>query len=375
LKKKIGIDFHLLSGKYQGSRTYLVNIIPELLILDKENYYFVYLNDKNAFSGLTAKNQLAMTDSYTLREYFFKSPLFRLGINIPLMECRDRLDIFHAQYISPLFSFARCVVTIHDILYETHPQFFSKTFVARSRFFIPLSARRADKILTDSLFSKSQLVEKYRLGEEKIEVIHGGVDTGKFNRLDKDKAKEYIYEKYGKKNFLLNVGRLEPRKNQLALIQAYDDLLRTMKMDEELLIIGPKDFQFELLYQYIRENGLEKKISIFNDIEDDELPLFYKAAKIFIYPTFAEGFGLPVVEAMACGLPVIGSNTSSIPEIVGEAGLLIDPYNVEDLKEGIKRLLLSPILRDQLSLKAVERSSRFTWKEAALKTLEVYNNL
>jgi len=370
--KKIGIDFHLLSSKYQGSRTYLINIMHELMKIDRDNTYYICIDDKEKVPSL---DEHVERDNFPLRKYYFKNPIFRLGINIPFIEYRDRLDIFHSQYISPAFSFAKEIVTIHDILYETHPQFFTKFFIARSKFFIRISARRATKILTDSKYCKSQLINIYKIPEEKIEIINGGANTEKFNTLNKDRAKEYIYKKFKIRSFILNVGRLEPRKNQISLVKAFHYLLRTNKIDEKLVIIGPKDFHFKPIYQYILNNNLESSIFIFNTIGDYELLLFYKAASIFVYPSFAEGFGLPVLEAMACGIPVIASNSSSIPEVVGDSGILVNPHKLENLIDAIKTLLNRSSLRKELSEKAINRSKIFSWKSAALRTLKIYNEL
>ena len=375
MQKKIGIDFHILSQKYQGSRTYLFNIIHQLMKLDKENLYYIYVNNKNDFSPLQDKAKKIAVENFVPKEYIFKSRILRLGINIPFFEYKDKLDIFHTQYIVPLFSLGKQIVTIHDILYESHPQFFSKTFIARSRILIRNSAHKASKILTDSVFSKSQLIEIYKIPEQKIEIIYGGADREIFNPRNKKNAIENIFKKYKIRNFILNVGRLEPRKNQITLVKSYHELLKTYDIEEKLVIIGPKDYNFSPIYRYIFENNLVNHVYIFNTIGDQELPFFYKAATLFVYPSYAEGFGLPILEAMACGIPVIGSNTSSIPEVVGDCGILIDPHKMEDLTNAIKKLIDSPSLKAKQSEKAIERSKNFTWKNAALKTLKIYNEL
>ena len=377
VSKKIGIDLHLLTGKYQGSRTFLVNTLAEILKLDKNNEYFIYLNDKeNFFSSIgITRIECDHRENIHLRKYFHESRLFRIGINIPIFEFQDRLDIFHSQYISPLFSFAKDIVTIHDILYETHPQFFSSLFVLRSRVFIRISAQRSKKILTDSLFSKSQLVDIYKIPEQKIEVIPGGADTGRFNEEKKEEAREYIENRFGIRDFILNVGRLEPRKNQLLLVKTYDHLVKTKKIEEKLVIVGPRDFHYEPIYRYVQNNNLRGRVFILNFIGDEELSAFFKAATIFVYPSFAEGFGLPVLEAMACGIPVVASDSTSIPEIAGDSCLLINPYDKDALIQAMAGLLDSPALREDLSARGVKRASQFSWKAAAEKTIKVYNRL
>ena len=377
MSRKIGVDLHLLSGKHQGSRTFLVNILAEILRLDRDNEYFVYLNDRRGFYpalGLVG-DEWERRKNIRLREYAFKSPLLRIAVNLPALEFRDRLDIFHSQYISPPITFARDVVTVHDILYETHPQYFTRPFVLRSKLLIRTSARRAKMVLTDSLFSKSQLIDTYKIPEDRIEVVQGGVNTQRFNRQQIKEAGAYIENKFRLRDFILNVGRLEPRKNQLLLVKAYHQLIRTRITPERLVIIGGRDFLYEPIYRYVQENNLDRRVVILNAVADDELPLFFKAATLFVYPSFAEGFGLPVLEAMACGTPVIASDSTSIPEIAGEACVLIDPGEMSELSRAMAGLLDDPARREELTRKAVERAGRFSWKTAALKTLQVYNKL
>lgn len=371
--KRIGIDFHILDQKYQGSRTYLVNIINHLKQIDHQNTYVIYVNSLENIKSY--KKVYTCQENFSFKQFFSKNALFRLSWEIPLIAKQDKLDIFHTQYICPLISRVQQVVTIHDILFETHPEFFSKLFVARSKVLVRMSAHKAARILTDSQFSKSQIMELYKVPEGKITVLHGGIDKERFNTIKKEQAKAHIAEKYGLQKYILNVGRLEPRKNQLSLIKAFHSLLMSNKIEHKLVIIGPKDFRYSPILAYISRNRLDDFIHVFSNIEDYELPDFYKASDLFIYPSIAEGFGLPVLEAMACGIPVIGSDSTSIPDVIGDAGMLIDPFDVEKIADVIHAVLSKEELAKELSDKALQRASQFNWEDAARKTFRIYSEL
>jgi glycosyltransferase involved in cell wall biosynthesis len=371
--KRIGIDFHILDQKYQGSRTYLVNIISHLKQIDHQNTYVIYVNNLDNIKS--HKKVYTGQENFSFKQFVSKNALFRLSWEIPLIVKQDKLDIFHTQYICPLISRVQQVVTIHDILFETHPEFFSKLFVARSKVLVRMSAHKAARILTDSQFSKSQIMELYKVPEGKITVLYGGIDKERFNTIKKDQAKVHIAEKYGLQKYILNVGRLEPRKNQLSLIKAYHSLLMSNKIEHKLVIIGPKDFRYGPIFAYISQNRLDDFIHIFSNIEDHELPDFYKASDLFIYPSIAEGFGLPALEAMACGIPVIGSDSTSIPEVIGAAGMLIDPFDVEKIADVIHAVLSKEELAKELSDKALRRACQFNWEDAAQNTFRIYSEL
>ncbi|MBU4057863.1 glycosyltransferase family 4 protein, partial [Patescibacteria group bacterium] len=296
------------------------------------------------------------------------NPIKRLCWQLPLLQRKYRLDILHTQYILPIPSFSAGMVTIHDILFETHPQYFTSLFRFRSTILMRLSAWRASHVFTVSEFSRQEMLSRYRIAPEKISVIHNGVDK---NRFYPGKSGQDIIERKGlsSKGYLLSVGRLEPRKNHVTLIRAYARLLNATL---PLVIIGQMDFGFDEIFQVIQELKLGSQVIMLNDVEDDELPAFYRHAKLFAYPTWAEGFGMPPLEAMASGVPTISSDSTSIPEVTGNAAVLIEPSDINALANAIDHFLSDQEFYSDMQQRGFEQVRDFQWKSAAECVREVY---
>ena len=296
------------------------------------------------------------------------NPIKRLCWQLPLLQRKYQLDILHTQYILPIPSFSMGVVTIHDILFETHPQYFAPLFRFRSRILMRLSAVRASHVFTVSEYSRQEMLSRYQIAPKKISVIHNGVDESRFYPGDVGKD---VIESRGliSKGYVLSVGRLEPRKNHVALLRAYAQL---QDVTLPLVIAGQPHFGFDEVYQVIQELKLDGRVRILSDVNDDELPALYRHARLFVYPTWAEGFGMPPLEAMASGVPVITSNTTSIPEVVGVAALLVDPSDVNGLHHAMENLLSDHVIYSELRERGIMQSKAFNWKDQAEKVRKVY---
>jgi glycosyltransferase involved in cell wall biosynthesis len=297
------------------------------------------------------------------------NPIQRLCWQLPLLQRKYRLDILHTQYILPIPSFSAGIVTIHDILFETHPQYFTPLFRLRSSILMRLSARRALHVFTVSEFSKQAMLSRYRIAPEKISVIHNGVDETKFHPGE---SGQDIVESRGllSKGYLLSVGRLEPRKNHGTLLRAY---ARLKNVTLPLVIIGQPHFGFDEVFQLIRNLQLEGRVRILSDVQDDELPALYRHAKLFVYPTWAEGFGMPPLEAMASGVPVISSDSTSIPEVAGDAAVLVNPADIDVLANTIDHFLSDQIFYRDMRRRGFKRVKSFQWSIAAKKVRAVYS--
>ena len=260
--------------------------------------------------------------------------------------------------------------TLHDLIFRFYPQ----THKPLNRWFLtlmmPRFLRAVDAVIAVSDCTKRDAVRLYGLDEAKIKVIHEGVNP-RFCTAPPE-AISVVRQKYGlPKDFILSVGTIEPRKNLTSLLEAYR-VLRDRRGECKLVIVGQKGWLYEGFFRRLRELGLKDEVIFPGFVPDEDLPALYSAADLFVFPSLYEGFGLPVLEAMACGAPVITSNTSSLPEVAGDAALLVDPTSIEALTHAMRNVLESKQLRDELSAKGYEQAAKFNWESAARETLAVY---
>lgn len=230
------------------------------------------------------------------------------------------------------------------------------------------SAKRAAHVFTVSEYSKTELSRLYGVESEDVTVIHNAVDFGRFcpgvEGADVVKARGLVSNQY-----ILSVGRLEPRKNHATLIKAYASL----KFDDlPLVIVGQRDFRYGEIFSLIKSCGIEDRVVILEDVSDDELPVLYRHASLFVYPAFAEGFGMPPLEAMASGVPTISSDTTAIPEVVGEAGLLVSPFEVPELAASMRKVLIDQVLSEKMRRAGLERAKKFSWRASAERVRAQY---
>ena len=272
--------------------------------------------------------------------------------------------LFEPANIAPIFvpKSKKQVVTIHDIAFITFPDSFSKVFRRYYQYVIPKVIKRADKIITVSNFTKSEILKFYPFAKDKIEVIYLGVDE-KFRVLD-----------IKKQNYILYVGSINKRKNFISVLKTF----MYLDIDYKLIMVGNFSNNFtldEISKKLIKKAKQSDKIEFRENVSDEELIKLYNLAKLFIYPSFYEGFGLPVAEAMACGTPVITSNVSSLPEVGGDAVVYVDPNNIEDIKEKIIMILNDEDLQKQMIENGLKRAKEFTWEKSAKKHMEVFQKV
>lgn len=257
------------------------------------------------------------------------------------------------------------ILTIHDISPIEHPEWFSKKYVFMTKLILPLLSVRVRHIITVSEYSKERIVKCLKIRPEKISVIPLGVDS-RFIVI-KEQEKAAIKKKLNLPNrFVLSLGSVEPRKNIQTLLaswQQWDD----RPLDLKLVIAGGSS----KIFSNMNLRDSPDDVIFTGRIDEEDLPSLYAAAEIFVYPSLYEGFGLPPLEAMSCGVPVITSNSTSLPEVVGNAAILIDPLNIDEITEAMKRIITNKILAEDLISKGIIQSRKFSWKETAEKTLEV----
>jgi glycosyltransferase involved in cell wall biosynthesis len=375
---KIGFDLDSLTLRSGGIGRYgvnLINHIAKLLLNETENEMFVFFHKSFDRSLLDKHKHLNFVERYTR----VKSNVLRKAIFLPFSIRGLKMDLFHGVDhigIPFLYKSKTCqyVVTIHDLITRIFP----RTFPIKQRLvqntLLPFILSKADKISVDSLSTKNDVMKFYPKYAEKIKVIYEGVEP-RFYPRTKDEVIE-ILEKYKIHfKYFLFLGTLEPRKNIVRLIEAFIKLKREGNVEPKLVITGRKGWLYKEILEKIQQSSLSQDIVFTGFVDDEDLPYLYSGAEMFLYPSLYEGFGLPVLEAMACGTPVITSNLSSLPEVAGEAGILIDPLKVEEIFLAMEKLSKDKELREELQKKGLERAKLFSWKRAAKETLELYKEM
>lgn len=365
---RIGIDATALPRQRLGAANYTVCLTRELLEASAADEFVIFT--KPAQSGLfgTAKNATLVAAALPFRTY-------RLAweqLALPGLAQRYRLDLLHSpHYTVPLALGCPSVVTFHDMSFFLYPrthQLYRKVFF---RTMIPWAARRASAIIAPSQSTRADIVRLLRVPQDQVRVVHHGV-APVFHPVPESLACAELLKKYGlRRPYLLYVGNLEPRKNVPALLRAYNQLLQE-GLSASLVLAGTRGWIDTPIGETVRKLGLGERVRFLGYVEQEDLPTLYSSAAAFVYPSLYEGFGLPVLEAMACGAAVVTSNTSSMAEIAGDAALLVDPLDVGALAQALSKILRDPRLGADLRRRGIERAKGFTWERAAVRTLEVY---
>ncbi|HEV2989702.1 MAG TPA: glycosyltransferase family 1 protein [Candidatus Angelobacter sp.] len=362
---KIAIDAHSIGSQAGGNETYFRQLLHGLAQDPSDNRYIIF------HAGPDGIPEIARDPRFSLVS-IPKNPVLRMGIALPWLLRRTKPEVFHCQYVLPPFTRTKTVVTIHDLAHEHFPEFFHPLQGVRMRRQVRKTAVRADHITTVSKFSANDIERTYRVPREKISVAYQA-PSDRFRPRDKQACREHLARTYKIDSpFILYVGRLQQRKNLPRLVEAY---ARLKRQETKLVIVGKKDWQAEMLFAKISELGLEKAVIFPGYVSDDDLPLFYNAAEVFVFPSIFEGFGLPVVESMASGVPTITSHGSSLEEVAGEGTLLVDPMDVSSISGAIERVLESRELQNQLIQRGLSRAAQLKPENFALKLLDTYRLL
>lgn len=288
---------------------------------------------------------------------------------------RLKLDLLHSpMHVLPAVCPCKSVVSILDLTFRRFPETFPKFQQKYLDFGTRRAVKKADAVITISESTKRDVVELLGVAEDKVFVTHLGVDASYHPVADEQR--EYAASKYGvNEKTVMYLGTLEPRKNIPTLIRAFSAARKELGPDIRLVLSGGKGWFYEQIFQLIKELKIEDDVHFTGYVPDEDLPALYSSAAVFAYPSIYEGFGLPPLEAMACGAPVITSNTSSLPEVVGDAGITVDPYDVKELSSSIIRVLSDSDLRNSMREKGLKQAARFNWENTAKQTLEVYQKV
>lgn len=337
----------------------------------------------NCFTFGKNKKQLMNIDKYKQLGYRIKKcPWFHYGlyriisniIPIPyslLFHKKVEVTIFFNYVIPPMVR-GKKVVFVYDMSYKTYPETVRTRTKNMLNMALKRSCKRADVIITVSEYSKSEIIRYLNVAQDKITVMPTGVDFTKYHPNYTQEEVKAVKEKYDITNdYLLYLGTLEPRKNITRLIQAYALLKEKKPEVPKLVLAGRKGWLYDSIFDTVLRLQLEEHIIFTGYIEAEDAPILMKGALAFLFPSIYEGFGMPPLEAMACGTPVLVSNTASLPEVVGDTGILVDPMSVESICNGIESLLENKDLRNHLSRRGIERASQFSWD----RSVEIINNV
>jgi glycosyltransferase involved in cell wall biosynthesis len=297
------------------------------------------------------------------------------SVGLPLRLARSSFDLFHGtNYEVPLWSRRPSVLTIHDLSLLLHPEAHEPHLVRRARWRLPLMAKTASKIITPSTSVKNEVCETLRVADEKVAVTPEA-PRSVFKRTEDAETIETRRRLGIGDNFILFVGTIEPRKNLQRLIDGFEQLLLTTSLSPQLVIAGGQGWLMDDFPATIKQKKLEDRICLTGYLHDEDLRALYSSCRVFVYPSLYEGFGLPPLEAMACGAPVIASRIPSIAETVGTAARLVDPLDTNELSRALAELLGDEKMRRHFSEVGAEHVKKLTWEQTAIKTLEIYRQV
>jgi glycosyltransferase involved in cell wall biosynthesis len=293
------------------------------------------------------------------------------------MACRrEKVDLLHGlKSAVPFWCPCFTVVTLHDLIPVTHPETETRAAQLYWRMQIPIAARRATFIITDSDHARQEIVKMFAVPDRRIAVTPLGYPPAMDDPPDPVRSAE-VRRHYGlPDSYILYVGTIQPRKNLDMLIEAYALLRGEKATARKLVIAGRKGWLYDTLFARISSLGLQQEVIFTGFVTDEELPHLYDGACLFVYLSLFEGFGLPPLEAMSRGVPVVTSNTTSLPEVVGDAGIMVSPRNLDDVVEGMRRVLSDAAMAEKLRQAGKVRARQFSWERTAQETLDVYRRI
>jgi glycosyltransferase involved in cell wall biosynthesis len=371
---RIGLDYTAAVHQSAGIGRYTREMVQALATASTEFDYRLFVAEagKVAQPALPAPNfswhPTRLTERWLARLWY------RLRLPLWIETWTGPLDLFHAPdfVLPPVRPGTRTIVTIHDLSFVREPETVMPGMSPHLNKWVPHSVERADHVIAVSEATRHDLIELYQTPPEKISVLYHGV-TPNFEPVIEPGQLAAARQKYGlgEQPFILSVGTIQPRKNYQRLIQA----LAKLDSAVALVIVGSKGWKYEDIFAEVARLDLAERVHFPGFVAEADLPALYSAATLFVYPSLYEGFGLPVLEAMACGTPVVASNQSALPEVVGEAGLLVNPRDVEAMAAAVSRLLDEPDLRQCLAEAGRARAAHFTWASMAVKLLDLYQKI
>jgi glycosyltransferase involved in cell wall biosynthesis len=366
---RIAIDAHSVGTGLGGNESYATNLIEALAEIDQTNRYTLYVTTREAVERFSNK-----WPNFSVRSTLPHTPLIRIPLTLSAELRRNPVDVLHVQFTSPPFAPCPIVVSIHDLSFEHLPQTFTWRSRKQLRITVRRTARQASQVIALSQHARSDIENTYQVCAEKISVIPLSA-ASHFQPIADEGELQRVRQTYGiDGEYILSVGAIQPRKNLGRLIAAYSHL-RGAKPEgklPKLVLAGKCAWMYDETLRAIKQLELSDSVIVTGYVPAKDLPALYSGARCFVYPSYFEGFGLPPLEAMQCGVPVIVGDRTSLPEVVGDAGILVDPFDVIALARAIEKVITDSNLRIELRAQGLARAKLFEWRETARQTLAVY---
>jgi glycosyltransferase involved in cell wall biosynthesis len=364
---RYAVDAHAIGRHLTGNEVYVRSLLHAFAKLDRDSDFLAYVTGSEAESAIPARFEARQVSG---------NPFVRLGFDLARKLRRDRADLIHVQYTAPLACPVPIVVSVHDVSFLEHPEYFTRPRCRQLRVTVARTVKKAAKVITGSEFARESIMRAYGLPEDRIVVIPDAANPN-FRAVNRVSAAGKVRERFSVNGpFVLSVGDLQPRKNQVRLIEAFAKTMRAHPQLKHRLVLAGKDTWYGgRVRDAARDSGVADRIVFTGFVSDDDLLQLYNACDCFAFPSMYEGFGIPVLEAMACGRAVIASNAASIPEVADGAGILFDPYRVDEIVRALGDVLLDAELRGRLERLGGQRATLFSWRKTAEATLEVYREV
>lgn len=361
---RFSVDAHAIGQHLTGNETYVRNLLNCFAVLDQEADFIAYLSREDAFVDVPRR---------FLKRRVAVNPFLRLGFDLPRRLRHDKPHLLHVQYTAPLFCSIPVVASVHDVSFLEHPDYFTPFRALQLRYTVQRTVKSAARVITPSEFSKRRILGAYRLDEDKVVVLPNGVASA-FRPMPRESAQRWVRSSFGISTpFILTVGDLQPRKNHVRLIRAFERLIRAHpQLPHQLVIVGKENWRASTVRATAKRSSVAERIHFTGFVSDEGLLQLYGGCDLFVYPSLYEGFGLPILEAMACGRAVACSNTSAMPEVADSAAILFDPTSEDEIALALRDLLLNPELRQRMERLGMQRAATFSWENTAAKTLDLY---
>jgi glycosyltransferase involved in cell wall biosynthesis len=366
---RIAIDAHSVGTGLGGNESYATNLIEALAEIDQENRYTLYVTRREAVERFGNR-----WPNFDVRATLPHTPLIRIPLILSAELRRHPVDVLHVQFTAPPFSPCPVVVSIHDLSFEHLPQTFKWRSRKQLRITVRRSAREASQVIALSEHARKDIIDTYRIPPEKVTAIPLAA-AAHFRPTRNDEVLQRVRQTYGiEGEYILSVGAIQPRKNLSRLVAAYSRLRRATPEGNlpKLVLAGKCAWLYEETLRTIKELQVSDSVILTGYVPERDLPGLYSGALCFVYPSYFEGFGLPPLEAMKCGVPVIVGNRTSLPEVVGDAGILVDPFDADTIARAMNKLISDSKLRAELAARGLARAKLFDWRETARQTLKVY---
>lgn len=375
---RIGIEVTAAVSQGAGIGRYTRELLRALAALDTATHYRLFYAARRPAHPLPPLPANFHVTALPFHDIWLARLWQRAQLPLPVELITGPLDLFHSPdfTLPPVRRGTPALLTVHDLSFVRDPESAAPTLRAYLNTVVPRSVARADHILADSQATRNDLLELYRAPADKVSVLYSGVDPV-FQPVTDPAALAAVRAKYdlGTAPFIFSVSTLQPRKNHVRLIQAFAALSQSLDASLQLVIAGGKGWLYDSIFAEVERRGLQERVRFPGFVADADLPALYSAARVLAYPSLYEGFGLPLLEAMACGTPVVTSTASCLPEVAGDAALLVDPFDVPALASALERTIADEALRAGLIARGFARARAFTWEAAARQLIDLYRRL